>query len=984
MSDTDRQSSTAKLSRRDALKISGVTGLAGVIGGRALVESRSAEDTGEQNGELVKTICNHCAVGCGLKVEVADGQIVGQESWDNHPINEGGLCAKGSATAQSAQSPNRLKEPLYLEDGNWMQYDDWGDAISEVAQELDRIRDEYGPDSTMWMGSAKVNNEEAYLFRKLAAFYGTNNVDHQARICHSTTVAGLANTWGFGAQTQTVPDVKNADANLIIGHNPAESHPVAMRYIQETRQNGGEVIVAEPRRTKTAAHADEYVRFRPGTDIAFINGLLHHIVFNLNAHDEEFLSERVYDWETAKSNIEDYDLETVSDITGTSVSDLEATAEALADAETSTIEWSMGSTQHSNGTQNIRSYAILNLALGHSAQSGGGLNPFRGHSNVQGATDLCILSHSLPGYYGLDEDAWRHWTNVWNETPSTSGSITYSEMRERFYNEEFMHKEGLTVSRWYEGALDDDTRKSDLHQPEQVRAVVVWGHSMESLSELKRVKQALENVELVVVVDPFPASAGVLGEREDGVIMLPASTQVETPGSVTNTNRSVQWRFETVPEPAHNARHDWQIMVDLADELGFGEHFDYEEIEDVTREYNLGMRTIGQIGQTPARLKRQAEQSEVFSSEDLQADVPDDHELAGEYWGLPWPCWHEDHPGTPILYDDSKHPKDGGLDFRARWGVEDGDGTTLLRDSYEPSWWNEEIFGVPQYPNWHTVLPDGDNPAAKTIPIEYAESEQHSPYETAVELAEQGYDVDPGEYEEYDHSQPDPPTGRGRARATTPNLHDEVPVYREPIETPRPDLAEEYPSQDEITDHFRLDLDNRGNQQQFIEEEIDESYPLALTTGRQVEHQGGGATTRSTLGTASRAPMMYAEVNPTVANDLGVDTGDWVWVRTDPGSMLVQVKVTERVGEGTVFMPFHWSGLFEGKNITDRYPDDAQPRVVGDSANIGTSVGYDVETCMQATKATLCSVDVADDDEVPDLPEEQQQYQEYRYPRNER
>ena len=965
------------LGRRGFLKAGAAATLAAGVGSRTLVEdAQSATDDsgGEVDTELVKTICSHCAVGCGLKMEVENDAIVGQEPWEDHPINQGGLCSKGASLSQTVNSPNRLKEPMKKENGEWVRLD-WEEAMSEVASELSRIREEYGPDSTMWMGSAKIGNEEAYLFRKLAAFYGTNNVDHQARICHSTTVAGLANTWGFGAMTQSVNDVQHADANLIIGHNPAESHPVMMRYIQQARNNGGEVIVAEPRASKTAAHADDYVQFRPGTDIAFINGLLYHIVFNLEAHDEAFLSERVYGWDEVRETIADYDLDTVSDITWVDPEEIEAVAETLVEANVSTVEWSMGSTQHTVGTQNIRSYALLNLALGHTGQQGGGNNPVRGHDNVQGATDMCILSHTLPGYYGLDQGAWEHWTNVWSETASTSGTVSYEEMRDRFASQELMEKNGLTVSRWFEGALDDDQRKGELYQPDQVKAVVVWGHSLNSISEMKRLKESMENVELVVGIDPFPGLHSSLPEREDGIVLLPAATNQESRGSVTATNRSVQWRYQPVT-PRHNSRHDFAILTDLAERLGFGEHFDYDEIEDVLEEINLGTRSIGMIGQTPERIKAHMENSHAFRTEDLKAEVTDDHALAGEYFGLPWPCWHEDHPGTPILYRDEVHPAEGGLDFRARWGTEAPDGETLLRDPYEPDWYDGEIEGVPQYPGYATELPDGDDPAAATTPIAYALSEDHSPYDAAQALVGSGADVDPEEFAAFTNEQPDPPTGRGRARASTWNLPDETPVHREPVETPRPDLIDEYPNYELQEDFYRLDLDNRGNQESF--RNLVDEFPLVLTSGRQVEHQGGGYVTRNTVGTANREPMMYVEINPRVANEHGLDTGDWVWVRTEPGSMLVQAKVTERVNQEEAFMPFHWTGLFEGEDITDRYPEGTEPMVIGDSVNIGTSVGYDVVTNMQATKATLCGLEPADPDEVPELPEEQRAYQRQR------
>ncbi|MEF8771395.1 molybdopterin oxidoreductase family protein [Halodesulfurarchaeum sp.] len=967
--------SSISFERRDFLKAAGGTAIVTAAGSSRVLAQSTEEETesGEnESPETVKTICTHCAVGCGLKLEVENDAVVGLQRWEDNPVNQGGLCSKGASLTDTVNSETRLKEPMKKVDGDW-QAISWDEALSEIAEELDRIREEYTPDSVMWMGSAKVNNEEAYLQRKFAAFYGTNNVDHQARICHSTTVSGLANTWGFGAQTNPINDYRNQDANLIIGHNPTESHPVMMQYPQKMQDNGGTIIVAEPRFTKTSAQADKVVRFRPGTDTAFINGLLYHIVFNLEAHDEQFIQDRVYGWADVKENLQDYDLETVSDITWVDVEELKEVAEILAKAEVSTVDWAMGATQHNNGTQNIRSFATLNLALGHSAQPGGGLNVVRGHDNVQGATDLGVLSNTLPGYYGLGEGAWRHWASVWDQTPSTSGSTSYDDMFDRFHSKDIMEKNGFTVSRWYEGAHPDTTAGEDFYQPEPIKAVMIWGHSLNSVSEMNRMKEAMEELELIVGIDPYPALTSSLPDRDDGIILLPAATQLETRGSVTNTHRSIQWRNKVV-DPRHNSKSDFEIAQDLAERLGFGEHFDYDEIEDVTREWNLGMRTIGMIGQTPERMKAHQENAGVFSPKDLKAEVTDDHDLAGDYYGMPWPSWHKDHPGTPILYDAGKHPAAGGADFRTRWGTEGPDGETLIRNSYEPDWWDGTLEGVPQYPMWHTALPDPDDPAAMTIPIEYAEREDMSVYDAARALADEGYDVDPAEYTDFDHAQPDPPTGRGRARGSAWNQYDAVPVHREPIETPRPDLAEEFPTYEDMEDVFRVNLNNQSKQ--LDRSDLSDSHPMIMTTGRQVEHTGGGAETRNNPYTAERAPFMYAEINPKVANELGVDTGGWITVGTKRGTLVVQARVTERVNQEEIFLPFHWGGIFEGESLLDRYPDGFEPVTIGDSANIGTSDGYDPHTMMQETKANLAVLDKADPEEIPELPEKQLAYQE--------
>ncbi|WP_394739201.1 molybdopterin-dependent oxidoreductase [Natronococcus roseus] len=987
--------SSLDLDRRGFLKAGAGGTLAAAVGGRTLLQQRAAADEDdvvdpEAGDELVKTVCTHCSVGCGIQMSVEEDAVVGQETWEDSPVNRGGLCSKGASLTQSVNSEQRLKRPLKLEDGEWNQME-WDEILEEITGRLDDIRQETGPHSTMWVGSAKHSNEAAYLIRKLAAFYGTNNIDHQARICHSTTVEGIANVWGVGAMTNNSNDMRNVDVNLIIGHNPIESHPVAWQYFQEAQERGGKHIVAEPRYTKTAAASDDFYQFRSGTDVAFIYGLIYHIVENLEAHDEEFIESRVMvdTWEEFRDDVlPEYDLETVADICGISEEELMELAEELADAEVSCVEWAMGGTQHNNATGNVRAYAMLNLALGHAAQSGGGTPIFRGHDNVQGATDLGVDSSTLPGYYGLDEDAWEHWANVWTQTESTSGEVSYDDLHDRFHDTELMEKNGFTVARWYEGVLDDEW---EIYQPDPLRAAIFWGHGLASLTEYKKVQRAVNELDFIVNVDVFPNQVAELADDDTDVYMLPVCTNVEEAGSVTNTGRQIQWRSQAI-EPRHDSRTDWGLMCDFAERLGFGEHFDYDEVEDVTREWNLGTRSVGYTGQTPERLKAHQQNSEVFSAEDIQAEVDEDHELHGEYYGLPWPCWHEDHPGTPILYDDSLHPSDGGMDFRANWWDEDDpdvDPEDQLRDPFEPDWWDGEIEGVPQYPLFSTVLPDPENPAAATIPVEGAFDEDTSVADVAQQLDDEGYDIELDDYEEFDNPQPDAPWGRGRARMKAWNLTDEIPVHREPAVTPRPDLVEDFPCNERVEDHWRVELDNAGVQQDNIDAidelvEVGDVDPLVLTSGRQVEHKGAGAVTRSTKGTASRAPMMYLEIHPDVAAEIDVEEGDWIVVTTPHAEMLVQARPTGRVASDHAFAPYHWSGILEGERVMDSVPDGMEPLVIGESINCGTAPAYDRETQMQETKTTLCNIRVANDDEIPELSDRQIKWQEQRMDRNKR
>ncbi|MDD2666283.1 MAG: formate dehydrogenase subunit alpha [Methanocellales archaeon] len=898
--------SELKMSRRTFAKLTAL-GAAATLGGYAtskkftgkLFEKAAAAPT----TNLVKTICSHCAVGCGVLGRVEDGELVRMEPWTDHPINAGGMCSKGTSIAEMVNSERRLRYPMKKKDGKWGRIS-WDEALTEIANKLKDVRSRYGPDSVMWMGSAKMTNEECYLFRKLAAFWGTNNVDHQARICHSTTVAGLANTWGFGAQTNNVNDMRHSKCIFFCGSNAAEAHPVSMQHILEAKDRGARIIVADPRFTRTAAKADLFVRFRSGTTVPLLMGICN-VIINNNWHDKKFIDNRTIGFDDFWEVCREYTPEVVEDITWAPADQIREMARMLYENKPSAIVWAMGQTQHTVGTNNIHMSGILNLILGHSAQSGGGCQPFRGHDNVQGSTDACILADNLPAYYGLTEAAWKHWCAVWG--------VDYDWMLGRFENKELMEKNGFTVSRWYEGVLKPE---AEIDQPRNLKVVFVWGHSLNSITQMKKMKEAMEKIDLIVSVDPHSTIATSLADRPDGIIALPASTVFEKAGSVTTTGRQVQWRFKLV-EPRYDSRPDMEILLELANKLGFGAEYtkNFRQYpEDVLREMNNGMRSIGMIGQTPERVKRQMENSATFTNRDtLRAEGGP---CKGEYWGLPWPCWTDTHCGTPILYDSSKPVSDGGHDFRVRWGV-----------------------AVPENAHNKHVgesLLRGDNPVPQSG---YA------------------YDLTGTEINKY-LAAGNPPTGRGRARIWAWNLPDPVPIHREPIESPRPDLVDKYPTYADAPKFFRVMTEYKTFQQS--RRNLVERYPIVLTTGRQVEHMGGGAETRSCPYLVELQPEMYVEINPALAADLGVKHWDMVWVETLRGRCKVRAYVTERVPydekRKLVFMPYHWAGIFEGESYEDRYPKDTAEMALGDSCNIITVDGYDRVTQMQETKVCLCNV----------------------------
>src|SRR6188508_713537 len=339
------------LDRRSFLRRSGLvaTGLA-TIGALPLATVQKAEAAGPNvaGATIRKSICTHCSVGCTVTAEVSNGVWVGQEpSWDS-PINRGSHCAKGASVRELVSGERRLKYPMKLTNGEWKRVS-WEVAVNEIGDQLAAIRQKSGGDSVYWLGSAKMTDEGAYLFRKLGAFWGTNNTDHQARICHSTTVTGVANTWGYGAMTNSYNDIRNAKTLMIMGGNPAEAHPVSLQHLLEGKElQRANFIVIDPRMTRTAAHATEYVRVRPGTHIATIYGMLWHI-FRNGWEDKEFIRQRVYGMDDVKKEVEKWPPAEVERVTGLPEVQVRRIAETFAKERPSTLIWAMGQTQFTVG-----------------------------------------------------------------------------------------------------------------------------------------------------------------------------------------------------------------------------------------------------------------------------------------------------------------------------------------------------------------------------------------------------------------------------------------------------------------------------------------------------------------------------------------------------------------------------------------------------------------------------------------------------------
>ena len=950
---------TGGLDRRGFLRQAGLGG-AGLAALGALGAGR-AEASGaamavrnpDKPVRIVKNLCTHCSVGCTVTAEVQDGVWVGQEpSWES-PINRGTHCAKGAAVRELVHGDRRLKYPLKLVAGQWQRIG-WDQALAEISGKLLELREKAGPDAVFWLGSAKFTNEAAYLYRKLAAFWGTNSVDHQARICHSTTVAGVANTWGYGAQTNSYNDIRKARTMIIMGGNPAEAHPVSLQHVLAGKElNRAKLIVIDPRFTRTAAHATEYVRLRPGTDIPVIWGMLWHI-FQNGWEDKAFIRQRVYGMDEIRKEVAKWTPEEVERVSGVPGEQLKRVAEAFATEKPSTLIWCMGATQKTVGTANVRAYSILLLATGNVGASGTGANIFRGHTNVQGATDLGLDVTTLPGYYGLDENAWRHWARCWG--------VPYEYLLSRFASKALMEMPGIPTTRWFDATLmpgEKDKTAADgeayVQQPSSFKAMMVFGHGGNTVTRMPESVKAMEKLELLVVADPHPTNYAQLSNRRDGTYLLPICTSFEMDGSRTASNRSLQWGSKVV-EPIFESRNDYDVIHALAHRLGFGERM-FAGIEapggkvvaeSVLREMNRSLWSIGYTGQSPERLKLHMANQAAFDLTTLRGKPGTP--VAGEVYGLPWPCWGTPeikHPGTHILYDTSLHVKDGGGTFRARFGVEREGQTLLAEGSYSKG--SELQDGYPEFTvavlkrlGWFDDLTDAEK----------ASLERN--FGANIDRAAWSTDLSGGIIRvalEHGCS----PFGNAKARAVAWNLPDPVPVHREPIYTARPDLIAKYPT---LPDRRGFRMPHLGQSVQKRSTEVSKDFPIILTSGRLVEYEGGGEETRSNKWLAELQQDMFVEINPADATARGIRDGGWVWVTGPENASKARVKalVTERVAKGVAFMPFHFGGWFMGEDRRQYYPAGTDPIVLGESVNALTTYGYDPVTFMQETKVTLCQI----------------------------
>ena len=542
------------------------------------------------------TTCPYCGVGCQLELWIKDGKIAKVKGAEGIP-NLGSSCVKGRFGLDFVNHPDRLKKPLIRKEGKLVEVE-WKEAIDYTAKRFAEIKKANGPDALAGLSSARCTNEENFLFQKfMRSVIGTNNVDHCARLCHASTVAGLANTLGSGAMTNSAAELEYADVIIVIGSNTTETHPVIATFIKKAVLfHGAKLIVIDPRKIDLVKYATLWLRQRNGTDIAVANGLMNAILAN-GWENKAFIEANTENFEALKEMVKKYDPKMVEGITAIPAADLIEAARLYATAGKASIVYSMGITQHAHGTDNVKSMSNLALISGQIGRESTGVNPLRGQGNVQGACDMGALPNVYSGYQKVDDPAVKaKFAEAWKQ-PNLSEKI------------------GLTVTEILR----------DAHAG-KVKGLYIMGENpMMSDPDLNHVKDCLEAVDFLVVQDIFLTQTANLAD-----VVFPAMAFVEKAGTYTNTERRVLAMTKILDAPGE-AHEDAMIIQDLANALG--QNWKYDSADEILREVNALTPSYGGI--TAERI------------------------AAGEK--LQWPCPNAQHGGTKFLHKEGKFTRGKGL-----------------------------------------------------------------------------------------------------------------------------------------------------------------------------------------------------------------------------------------------------------------------------------------------------------------------------------
>ncbi|QGG46733.1 formate dehydrogenase-N subunit alpha [Heliorestis convoluta] len=986
------------INRRQFLQISGATTALVASNLGFSLQSLEANTPRLRIAEARETtsICCFCSCGCGLLCHTKDGQLINVEGDPDNPVNRGTNCSKGAAAFQKTKNDQRVTHVLYRAPGStqWEQKS-WDWALEEIAQRVVATRDDSmvhknsknvivnRTEAIASLGSSMLNNEDLYLISKLMRSLGVVNIEHQARLCHSSTVAGLAATFGRGAMTNTWVDLKNTDCALIIGSNAAENHPLSFKWLMEAREKrGAKIIHLDPRFTRTSARSDYYAPFRSGTDIALFGGFFHYIFETGRYHHDYVLhytnasylvhddydfedglfsgfdeAEKSYDksswayqrgsdgqplrdmtlqhprsvFQMMKKHYSRYDADTVSSVTGMPKEKFLQVAELFTETahpgKTGTILYAMGSTQHTVGAQNCRCMSMLQLLLGNIGRPGGGLNALRGHSNVQGSTDMACLYHLLPGYLPAPNDVDHADLALYNATTPSDGYWTnrpkfLASLLKAWWGEQaqrsndfayhYLPKQQKGYNHSHIGIFEDMLKGI-------VQGLFVWGQNPAVAGPNSSVEcKALEKLKWLVQVDLFDNETSSFWKRpgarsediETEVFLLPAASFMEKEGSLTHSGRVIQYRWQAV-QPKGDSRPESWILDQLARKIK--EH--YEESPKAQDEplryltWNYG-DSADQVTFVDA-VAREINGKEVSTGAQLKGfgELKEDGTTSCGNW-----IYSGYHTGDQNNSKKREQSDPSGLGFYPEWGFAWPANRRILynRANCDPSgqawseekktiWWNSLEgrwvgYDVPDFPATRSPEETGGK----------------SPF---IML----------------------PEGHGRLFAVNAMNEGPFPEHYEPYESPVSNLLSSvsYNPVIKIWDH-----NEKGDADQ---------YPVVCSTWRVCEHWHTGSTTRNMPWLAELMPALFAEIPPSLAKKRGIKNGDKIEVLSARGKIEAAAMVTERI------QPLHVNGQ-DIEQIGLAWCFGYQGLVKGDITNTLSPHVGDANTTIPEYKAFLVDV----------------------------
>ncbi len=530
---------------------------------------------------VVKTICPYCGVGCGLSVKVHDDQIIQVKGDDEHPANRGSLCTKGATIDQIVRTPNRLTQAQFRMDRSTpfapVELDD---ALARVAGTFKSIIAEHGRDAVAFYVSGQLTTESQYVFNKLAkGVIGTNNIDANSRLCMASAVSAYKLAFGADAPPTCYDDIELTDCFFILGANMAECHPVLWQRIKRhaaRRKARCRIIVVDPRRTPTAEGAHLHLAIRPGTDVAFLNAMLH-IMISQGWISERFIRNHTEGWEKVYQMAEAWSPSHVAKICGISELEIHRAAFWFGHSSEALSFWAMGANQSTQGVAKNLAIINLHLATGKVGRPGSGPFSLTGQPNAMGGREVGYMSGLLPGFREVTNSRHRREiAAIWEVSPRRIQS-----------------KPGL-----------DSVRMFEAMEAGRVKALWIVGcNPLATMPDSARVKRALERVELLVVQDCYhPTETSALAH-----VLLPAALNLEMEGTMTSSERRVSL-LQPCVQPPGESQPDWEIACRFAALMGHEQQFSYSCASDIFEEHKRccsGVHSLQMDGISYRRLRRQ-------------------------------------------------------------------------------------------------------------------------------------------------------------------------------------------------------------------------------------------------------------------------------------------------------------------------------------------------------------------------------------------